>query len=1499
MKNLKSGLWVFSFMVSFLLLLYPHHEVIAHKKDVHGYNGKGIENPNNLTKLAIEISQIAFQDDDTAMLKKGAVDEDNSFRFKDHHYNPFTGYGYYDGIISSVNAIARANVLWAEVESAFGNPDNRWKGDKKGSIHTLGRVLHLLQDMAAPPHVHAPGSHGWFGIGGPGGGSTYGFENGFYSDFEVAWSPEFQKDGSYGNEYYAGWPFPELLNAPLTSKNAFSAVIQNSRLDDASYRELNERLLDVYFAEDGDVQLKRAIEAFTMDRNDLWGHNPEYHESIIGRYIDAMAWINYYHSSFYGQIDDDIDASSPDKTASGRENILKRMFPERISYRPVNDGLGYWEIEGVGYFNKDDQYFPEDWWPCSGRYPEGSDGLGNIKGRFYIYLHRYQVQGADGDEEWFYATPPDFWPDGSPNDKNIQLAQYYGEVLLPLAARFSAGLLREVFPAPSSVNFQKGNSQYNIQWEPVPNTIAGKPDSYKIERSYDGGDSWPDIFYKKAGNTYTDDNIDPEKTYQYRVRGEWFEEISGIEKPLYGVATSITHTLTVQSSDPDGGSVTGDGTYEDGQEVVVTASPNKGYSFVNWTDSAGNEVSTEREYTFTAASEDTLTANFIEVGLPLNVRLTQIDSSGFPDIKIYVSVLDENDKSIENLNAENFFVFEQGVKQDISVDRLDSEEDHMSVAIVLDTSGSMSGQRMRDAKVAAIDFIRNSLEPDDRAAVIEFATNVTVVQDFTDDHEVLINAVNSLSATGWTAIYDAVYMSAGKLEEETAVKCVLLFTDGDDNRSGYTAQQAIDRANAIGVPVYTIAFAASSRDIDILKKIAADTNAGFYDAPTGDDLLEIYRSVAERQRTQYVITYTSHIADSLRNKDGLATNNFPIDSMMMASPIQYNSSIDRIMMAAPITNSPRTDKSLRQITVEVEHEGERAVSVRSYTPVRYSVTTAGEPIEGPPSIRIIDSDDNPLVGKDVTIREKGGYQFDGGTLTVQTDSDGVAEFSDLLINTTGVYSLAFDIDEDYVSDMTQDFISEIIPADADRMSILTQPHNTTDAGRFIGGPPSIRILDEFNNSVPNVEVTVILDGEAEFAESSTTTIETGSDGVAVFESLSINEIGSYSLIFDASAIGVMDKGSNTFDITIGQASQLAFEMHPVSAVADEKISPVIIVRIEDAGGNLVETDNMTQVDLFLYAGEETGDIDLAGTSFRTAKNGIVSFEDISINIPGTYMMGAVADNIQMAFSEPFTVHGYIQNRIDEAIADPDINIVEIKPGKYLLSEPIRIGTGAEGLTLRSTEGRNNTLINAQCEDEAIIIEANDVKIEGFGIECFHKTGVLVFGNNVEISDNSIDGYCELEMGKSGSAIEVNAADGVMIYDNHISDAEVGVFIQGPAAGTSIWYNVIRKNELGITNSNGIELLPVDTKAFQNDIYDNEFGVVWNADNEEQRLKATENWWGHKTGPYHEAKNPDGKGNSVSNNADFDPWATEKYFGVPDKKSSSSSGCFIKELISGR
>jgi len=84
-----------------------------------------------------------------------------------------------------------------------------------------------------------------------------------------------------------------------------------------------------------------------------------------------------------------------------------------------------------------------------------------------------------------------------------------------------------------------------------------------------------------------------------------------------------TYTLTLLVDPANAGTVTGEGEYEEGDEVPVTATENEGYEFVNWTDEAENVVSTQPGFTFTMPAEDvTLTANFQEEDEPDTFTLT-------------------------------------------------------------------------------------------------------------------------------------------------------------------------------------------------------------------------------------------------------------------------------------------------------------------------------------------------------------------------------------------------------------------------------------------------------------------------------------------------------------------------------------------------------------------------------------------------------------------------------------------------------------------------------------------------------------------------------------------------------------------------------------------------------------------------------------------------------------------------------------------------------------
>ena len=456
--------------------------LLAHATDVHP----------SITDSACDLSGISWNADDRSRLKTGSEEEDLYLRVQEHHFNPHTNSA---GPWGGRTAPILARDLWTSTLSAFNSANNRWLGDGSGSMHYLGRVLHVLEDMSSPPHVHAPNGHGWLLYTGPGGS-----EAGYYSDFEVKWSP--------GNAYYAGWSFPSLPNENEVISLSYSDRHQyGSHLDSQSFDEL-----------------WTCIDSIDPDENE-----------IAEAFVKILAWISYFHTSFYGQITWDEANPAPATSSDGRTSILQKMYPNRLSY---TYGLldEYWTIDGVGYYDKKFQFYPEDWWPCPGSYALGSktEGSGSSKrilGRFYIYLHYYRVESSDGGATgtFYVASPPNKWPDDCSNG-GTSLARYYGDVLLPYAVRISAWLLYYAFPPPDSISYPSSSTTglYTVSWAAAPASIAGAATSYHLERSGNGGSSWSPV-YSGSSLSYPE-NVGA-GSWRYRVKASFG---TGYSPPLYG-----------------------------------------------------------------------------------------------------------------------------------------------------------------------------------------------------------------------------------------------------------------------------------------------------------------------------------------------------------------------------------------------------------------------------------------------------------------------------------------------------------------------------------------------------------------------------------------------------------------------------------------------------------------------------------------------------------------------------------------------------------------------------------------------------------------------------------------------------------------------------------------------------------------------------------------------------------------------------------------------------
>ena len=246
----------------------------------------------------------------------------------------------------------------------------------------------------------------------------------------------------------------------------------------------------------------------------------------------------------------------------------------------------------------------------------------------------------------------------------------------------------------------------------------------------------------------------------------------------------------------------------------------------------------------------------------LNLTFNQIDASGFPTIDCYVTVTDDQGNPISGLNESNFTVKEDGhTESPITVTPMGAGAVPIAVALVIDRSGSMGLQPLDDAKTAAITFV-NQMGSNDKAAVISFSSDVRVDQPFTSDKSLLINAINSLTSGGFTAMYDAVIKAVNQTNTQTGRKAIILMTDGADNASSSSLQDAINTAVQSNIPVFTIGLGLTAEQD--LQQIADSTGGRYYYAPSSSDLQQIYQLISQQLQNQYKITYTTHNP----NRDG-------------------------------------------------------------------------------------------------------------------------------------------------------------------------------------------------------------------------------------------------------------------------------------------------------------------------------------------------------------------------------------------------------------------------------------------------------------------------------------------------------------------------------------------------------------------------------------------------------------------------------------------------------
>lgn len=178
------------------------------------------------------------------------------------------------------------------------------------------------------------------------------------------------------------------------------------------------------------------------------------------------------------------------------------------------------------------------------------------------------------------------------------------------------------------------------------------------------------------------------------------------------------------------------------------------------------------------------TASLLLAGLALAAQTPTSLRVDVRLVNVVATVTDDAGRHVSNLTATDFTVLEDGVPQKITHFTQDYNVP-VSVGILLDTSGSMQGKM--NAATAAVERFLNNVHQDDDIFLMTFARGIKLEQDFTSDRRKLSRALNSITVSGGTVLYDALQEGLDKIRSGRHDKrAILVISDGFDAGSRKT-----------------------------------------------------------------------------------------------------------------------------------------------------------------------------------------------------------------------------------------------------------------------------------------------------------------------------------------------------------------------------------------------------------------------------------------------------------------------------------------------------------------------------------------------------------------------------------------------------------------------------------------------------------------------------------------------------------------------------------------
>jgi Ca-activated chloride channel homolog len=281
----------------------------------------------------------------------------------------------------------------------------------------------------------------------------------------------------------------------------------------------------------------------------------------------------------------------------------------------------------------------------------------------------------------------------------------------------------------------------------------------------------------------------------------------------------------------------------------------------------------------------------------VNLRITQVDTSHFPQVKVYVSAMDSNGDPIP-VNPANLVLRENDQK--VTTDLVSGEGDsgQLTTMLVIDISGSMNtGGKLSMAKKVASEYIKQ-MRSNDQAGIVAFNTKVNLVQSVTTDRNNLLSAIDNLKAGNDTAMYDALIKATDVLNPLSGRKAIIVLTDGLDNQSKNSPADVLNSIGKSGLTISTIGLGDPGQSTGNMTALdektlsaLADKAGGSYGLATDQESLQqIYQKYGRALKSEYAITYTSQskLRDGINRSLSVSLEEGGIASWSGATKTQFN-----------------------------------------------------------------------------------------------------------------------------------------------------------------------------------------------------------------------------------------------------------------------------------------------------------------------------------------------------------------------------------------------------------------------------------------------------------------------------------------------------------------------------------------------------------------------------------------------------------------------------------